>query len=119
MILLVSPDARRPGRTAKWLVRAYHRRWGVEDATRGLKQKFTLEQFLVRTWSAIRRLLWLVAWAFWWLNLWGDERFDALRHALMNHSWRLKKTVTYLFDWIASILRELIHPHPRISSDTG
>jgi hypothetical protein len=119
MILLVSPDARRPGRTAKWFVRAYHRRWGVEDATRGLKQKFTLELFLVRTWCAIRRLLWLVAWAFWWLNLWGDDRFDRLRRALMNHSWRLKKKVIYLFDWIASMLRELLHPHPRITSDTG
>jgi hypothetical protein len=119
MILLASPDARQPGRTAKWFVRAYHRRWGVEDATRGLKQRFTLEQFLVRTWSAIRRLLWLVAWAFWWLNLWGDERFDGLRRALMNHSWRLKKKVSYLFDWIASMLRQLLHPHPRISSDTG
>jgi hypothetical protein len=119
LILLVSPDARRPGRTAKWFVRAYHRRWGVEDATRGLKQKFTLEQFLVRTWCAIRRLLWLVAWAFWWLNAWGDERFDRLRQTLMNHSWRLKKPVTYLFDWIASMLRELLHPHPQLGSDTG
>jgi Transposase DDE domain len=119
LILLVSPDARRRGRTAKWFVRAYHRRWGVEDATRGLKQKFTLEQFLVRTWCAIRRLLWLVAWAFWWLNLWGDHRFDTLRRALMNHSWRLKKKVTYLFDWIASMLRELLHPHPKVTSDTG
>jgi hypothetical protein len=119
VILLISPDARRPGRTAMWFVRAYHRRWGVEDATRGLKQKFTLEQFLVRSWCAIRRLLWLVAWAFWWLNLWGEERFDGLQRALMNHSWRLKKKVTYLFDWIASMLRELLHPHPRITSNTG
>ena len=47
LILLVSPDARQPGRTAKWFVRAYHRRWGVEDATRGLKQKFTLEHRLL------------------------------------------------------------------------
>jgi hypothetical protein len=119
VVLLVSPDARRPGRTAKWFVRAYHRRWGVEDATRGLKQKFTLEQFLVRSWTAIRRLLWLVAWAFWWLNGWGEDRFDRLRRALMNHSWRLKKKVTYQFDWIASMLRELLHPCPRLRNDTG
>jgi hypothetical protein len=119
LILLVSPDARQPGRTAKWFVRAYHRRWGVEDATRGLKQKFTLEQFLVRSWCAIRRLLWLVAWVFWWLNLWGDDQFEQPRCALMTHSWRLKKKVIYLFDWIASMLRQLLHPHPRISSDTG
>ena len=24
-----------------------------------------------------------------------------------------------LFDWIASMLRELLHPHPRLMSDTG
>ena len=119
LILLVSPDARRPGRTARWFVRAYHRRWGVEDATRGLKQKFALEQFLVRSWCGIRRLLWLVAWAFWWLNLWGDDRFAVLRHALVDHSWRLKKKVTYLFDWIATMLRELLHPHPQIPSNIG
>jgi hypothetical protein len=33
---------------------------------------------------AIRRLLWLVAWALWWLNLWGKNQFDRLRKALMN-----------------------------------
>lgn len=119
LILLVSPHARRPGRTAKWFVRAYHRRRGAEDATRGLEQKFTLEQFLVRTWCAIRRLLWLVAWAFWWLTLWGDERFGRLREAVLAHSWRLQKPVTYLFDWIASLPRQLLHPHPKLTSNTG
>jgi hypothetical protein len=119
LVLLVSPVARRRGRTGKWFVRAYHRRWGVEDATRGIKQRFTVEQFLVRTWVAIRRLLWLVAWAFWWLNLWGESQFERLREALMNHPWRLKKVVTYLFDWIATMLRELLHPHPKLSNHTG
>ena len=28
LVLLVSPAARRPGRTGTWYVRAYHRRWG-------------------------------------------------------------------------------------------
>lgn len=119
LVLLVSPTARRRGRTGKWFVRAYHRRWGVEDATRGIKQQFTVEQFLVRTWVAIRRLLWLVAWAFWWLNLWGETSFERLRSALMNHPWRLKKVVTYLFDWIATMLRELLYPHPKLSNHTG
>jgi hypothetical protein len=119
LVLLVSPTARRRGRTGKWFVRAYHRRWGVEDATRGIKQHFTVEQFLVRSWVAIRRLLWLVAWAFWWLNLWGEDSFERLRNALMNHPWRLKKVVTYLFDWIATMLRELLHPHPKLSDHTG
>jgi hypothetical protein len=119
LVLLVSPTARRPGRTGKWFVRAYHRRWGVEDATRGIKQQFAVEAFLVRSWVAIRRLLWLVAWAFWWLNLWGDGGFEELRNALMNHPWRLKKVVTYLFDWIATMLRELLHPHPKLAKHTG
>jgi hypothetical protein len=46
---------------------------GVEDATWGIKQRLTLEQFLVRSWMSIRRLLWLVAWVFFWLNLWGED----------------------------------------------
>jgi hypothetical protein len=50
VVLLVSPAARRSGRTGMWFVRAYHKRWGVEDATRGLKQQFRVEQFLV--WSS-------------------------------------------------------------------
>jgi hypothetical protein len=119
LVLLVSPAARRPGRTGKWYVRAYHKRWGVEDATRGIKQQFAAEGFLVRSWMSIRRLLWLVAWAFWWLNLWGEDSFGRLRGALMNHPWRLRKEVTYLFDWIATMLRELLHPHPKLSTDTG
>lgn len=119
LVLLVSPHARRGGRTGKWFVRAYHRRWGVEDAFRGIKQRFALEAFLVRTWVAIRRLLVLVAWAFWWLNLWGDEPFARLRAALMAHPWRLRKVVTYLFDWIATLLRELLHPHPKLLLPSG
>ena len=119
LILLVSPAARRAGRTARWYVRAYQRRWGAEDATRGIKQGFAVEEFLVRSWMSIRRLLWLVAWAFWWLNLWGEPSFERLREAILKHPWRLKKKVTYLFNWIASMLRELLHPHPKLSPDTG
>ena len=119
LVLLVSPKARRGGRTGKWFVHAYHKRWGVEDATRGIKQQFALEEFLVRSWVSIRRLLWLVAWAFWWLNLWGEEPFERLRTAVMNHPWRLAKEVTYLFDWIATMLRELLHPHPKLRINTG
>jgi hypothetical protein len=119
LVLLVSPKARRVGRRGKWYVRAYHRRWGVEDATRGIKQCFGVEAFLVRSWMSIRRLLWLVAWAFWWLNLWGAESFERLRRAVMDHPWRLRKDVTYLFDWIAMLLRELLHPHPKLRIHTG
>ena len=55
LVLLVSPAARHAGRTGRWYVRAYHRRWGVEDATRGIQQKFAAEAYLVRSWMAIRR----------------------------------------------------------------
>jgi hypothetical protein len=119
LVVLVSPAARRAGRTGKWFIRAYHKRWGVEDATRGIKQRFTVEQFLVRTWMAIRRLLWLVAWAFWWLNLWGEDGYERLRGALVEHPWRLKKPVVYLFDWIAAMLRVLLHPRPRLEFNSG
>jgi hypothetical protein len=119
LLLLVSPEARRPGRTAWWFVRAYRRRWGVEDATRGIKQQFALEAFLVRSWQSIRRLLWLVAWAFWWLNLWGEQGYARLRQALLDHPWRLPKEVTYLFDWIAQMVHDLLHPRPRVTMSTG
>ena len=75
-----------------------------------MKQQFELEPFLVRSWRSIRRLLWLVAWAFWWLNLWDGEEFRAFREQLMNHPWRLRKPVTDLFNWIATMLRRLLHP---------
>jgi hypothetical protein len=85
----------------------------------GIKQQFRLEEFLVRWWMSIRRLLWLVAWAFFWLNLWGADTFERLCAALMDHPWRLRKEVTYLFDWIATVLRELLHPHPNVPINTG
>ena len=119
LLLLVSPQARRRGRTAAWFARTYRRRWGVEDATRGIKQQFHLEAFLVRSWRSIRRLLWLVAWAFGWLNEWGEERYARLRQALLEHPWRLPKAVTYLFDWIATLIHQLLHPRPRLPLPSG
>jgi hypothetical protein len=119
LLLLASPAARRPGRRAEWFVKAYRKRWGVEDATRGIKQRLALEGFLVRSWRAIRRLLVLVAWAFYWLNLWGEERYDRLREAVLNHPWRLPKEVTYLFDWIAGQIRLLLHPRPILDFTGG
>lgn len=119
LVLLVSPAARKPRRTGKWYVRAYGRRWGAEDATRGIKQQLELESFLVRSWRAIRRLLWLVGIAFWWLNLWGESSFDRLRTARLHHGWRLSKTIRYEFNWIARMLHYLLHPHPKLRSGTG
>lgn len=123
LMLLVSPQARRPGRTGAWFVRAFCRRWGVEDATWGIKQRFHLEQFLVRSWRSIRRLIFLVALAFFWLNLWGEDGYASLRDAFLSHPWRLPKEVTYLFDWLAAQISRFLHPRPKISPlgyfDTG
>jgi hypothetical protein len=74
------------------------------------RQRLHLEDFLVRSWMSLRRLLWLVAWVFFWLNLWGEPRYERLREALLNHPWRLPKEVTYLFDWIALRARPSIRP---------
>jgi hypothetical protein len=119
LLLLVSPQARRPRRTGRWFVKAYRRRWGVEDATRGIKQQFQVELFLVRSWRSLRRLLWLVAWAFVWLNLGGEPGYARLREALLGHGWRLDKKITYLFDWIARLLHDLLHPRPKIQMPSG
>jgi hypothetical protein len=112
LMLLVSPAARRPSRRAAWFVNAYGTRWGVEDATWGIKQRLHLEDFLVRSWMSLRRLLWLVAWVFFWLNLGGEDRYQRLREALFNHPWRLPKDVKYRFDWIALQISRLLHPKP-------
>ena len=44
----------------------------------------------------------------------GEAGYERLRLAPENHPWRLRKEVTYLFDWIATMLRELLHPHPKV-----
>jgi len=113
-MLLLSPQARRPGRRG-WFVRAYGRRWGVEDATWGIKQRFHSEQFLVRSWRSIRRLICPVALAFFWLNLWGENRYQSLREAFLHHPWRLPKQATYLFDWLAAQISRFLHPRPTIA----
>lgn len=114
LLLLVSPAARRAGRTSEWFVKAYRQRWGVEDATRGIKQQFQLEDFMVRSWRSIRRLMALVAVAFYWLNLWGDDEYSDWRAAIFGHPWRIPKAVKYLFDWIAEQMRKILHPRPMI-----
>jgi hypothetical protein len=123
LMLLASPRARRSGRTGKWFVKGYRRRWGAEDAAWGIKQRFNLEVFLVRSWRSIRRLIWFVALAFFYLNLWGERRYERLCEAFIEHPWRFPKEVTYLFDWLATQIGRILHPKPKISaagySDTG
>ena len=48
-----------------------------------------------------------------------DEALRASHEAVMAHPWRLPKEVTYLFDWIAAMLRALLHPHPKLNFHTG
>lgn len=78
-MLLVRPAARRAGRTASSFVRSYRKRWGSEDATRGIKPCFQVEAFLVRSWPSICRLMLLVALAFYWLNRSGNQGDELLR----------------------------------------
>ncbi len=92
---------------------------GVEDANRGIKPRPGVEGFRVRSRVAIRRLRWLVAWAFGRRNRWGEASFDRLRAILMNHPWRPRKAVTDRLNWIATLLRERLHPHPKLSTHTG
>jgi hypothetical protein len=101
-MLLVSPQTRQTECTELWFVNAYRRRWRVEDATRSIKQQFSLEQFLVRSWRSICRLLCFVGLAFYWLNSWGEESYHKLLEPLLNHPSRLPKQVTYLFNAVAS-----------------
>lgn len=56
--LLVLLTNRRPRsvKEAAALVRAYMRRWGVEDGIRFWKQTTNIEDFRVRNWNSIRRL---------------------------------------------------------------
>jgi hypothetical protein len=86
----------------------------VEDARRGLRQSFHRAACLVRWWRSLRRLLWLVGWAFWWLNLWGEAGYERLLEALRRHPGRLPKEVIYLFDWVARRLHYVLHPKPGI-----
>jgi hypothetical protein len=74
---------------------------------------------LIWSWRSIRRLQWLVAWSFLSLNLWGEERYARLREALLRHGWRLPKEVTYLFDRIARLIHNLLHPRPKVERPSG
>ena len=49
---------------AEWVVRAYLRRWAVEDAHRVVKPEFALERIRVTDWLRVRRLVLLVGVAY-------------------------------------------------------
>jgi hypothetical protein len=46
------------------LVRAYLKRWGVEEAGRIQKQAFNLEDLRVLTWAGLVKLVWLAMWTY-------------------------------------------------------
>ncbi len=46
------------------LVRAYLKRWGVEEAGRLVKQVFDLENLRVLSWAGLIKLTWLTMWAY-------------------------------------------------------
>lgn len=46
------------------LVRAYLKRWGVEEAGRLVKQVFDLENLRVLSWAGLVKLAWLAMWAY-------------------------------------------------------
>jgi hypothetical protein len=54
---------------AEAVVRAYLRRWAVEDANRVVKQEFGLERIRVTDWRRIRRLVLLVGIAYGFVGL--------------------------------------------------
>jgi hypothetical protein len=53
------------------------------------------------------------------ISIQKEAPIDQLRQALLGHPWRLPKDVTYLFDWIASVIHDLLHPRPRFFLATG
>jgi hypothetical protein len=60
-------------REAEAVVRAYLRRWAVEDANRVVKQEFRLEKIRVTDWLRVRRLVLLVGIAYGFVGLIGRK----------------------------------------------
>ena len=96
------------------IVRAFRRRWGGGRCHLGHQTAVSLGRLPGSELCSIRRLIYLVAIAFYWLNLWGQDRLTSLRNAFINHPWRLPKKVTYLFDWLATQISRFLHPKPEI-----
>jgi hypothetical protein len=63
------------------LVRAYLKRWGVEEAGRIQKQAFNLEDLRVLTWAGLVKLVWMTMWTYGLLcslRLKGKHLYDKL-----------------------------------------
>jgi hypothetical protein len=98
---------------AEWIVRAYLRRWAVEDANRVLKQEFGLEQIRVMDWHRVQRLVLLVGIAYGFLGF-VSHRGKRVVKKLIELARRLrppKKVIAYAIRkgiaalWTAGLLK--------------
>lgn len=100
-------------REAEAIVRAYLRRWAVEDANRVVKQEFGLEQIRVTDWRRVQRLVLLVGIAYGFLGFIG-RRGKRVVKKLVELARRLrppKKVIAYAIRkglaalWVAGLLK--------------
>jgi hypothetical protein len=98
---------------AEAIVRAYLRRWAVEDANRVVKQEFGLEQIRVTDWRRVQRLVLLVGIAYGFLGFIG-RRSKRVVKKLVELARRLrppKKVIAYAIRkgiaalWAAGLLK--------------
>lgn len=98
---------------AEGVVRAYLRRWAVEDANRVVKQEFGLERIRVTDWLRIRRLVLLVGIAYGFVGLISRKGKRVVKR-LVEMARRLrppKKVIAYAIRkglaavWAAGLLR--------------
>jgi hypothetical protein len=113
-MLLVSPQTRQTECTELWFVNAYRRRWRVEDANGSSINSFLWNNFYCVAGVVFVDILCFVGLAFYWLNSWGEESYNKLLESLFNHPSRLPKQVTYLFNALASQIRQLRRPKIKI-----
>lgn len=98
---------------AEWVVRAYLRRWAVEDANRVIKQEFALERIRVTDWRRVQRLVLLVGIAYGFLGF-ISRRGKRVVKKLVESARRLrppKKVIAYAIRkgiaalWAAGLLK--------------
>ena len=106
LYLLVSPAARGRGRTPEWWVNRYTKRWAAEQLNRGLKQLFDLEKFLVRTWMAILRLIWLCAMVLFWISWFASEHKAVVMSELRRKGYVSKEPEWLFYAFCQWILRD-------------
>lgn len=98
---------------AEGIVRAYLRRWAVEDANRVVKQEFGLERIRVMDWRRVQRLVLLVGIAYGFVGIVSRKGKRVIRK-LIELARRLrppKKVIAYAIRkgiaalWVAGLLK--------------